>query len=205
MSRYVVGMKQPTTSCPQLWLFSPYFISQPMMNIEVVFFINYSSWRSVLMMDNTFPIKNTLKLVLILLQLFHTTFGRGEPGTFYWDNWVFISGSQLQMNDSSPLMTILRKSGSLIVVRIKSLAIVAQCSFCSSSKSCGTNFASTRFMLKSCIKISDIVDFQNPQISFQFLHCQSLIFVDCGCTHSTLSGVLLVAGLPEHRSLSTDS
>ena len=39
------------------------------------------------------------------------------------------------------------------------------------------NFATTRFMPRSCIKISDTVVF--GQISFWFSHCQSLIFADC--------------------------
>ena len=54
-------------------------------------------------------------------------------------------------------MTFLRKSGSLVVVWIKSLATEAQCFFCSDSRSHRTNFATTHFMSRSCIKISDRV------------------------------------------------
>ena len=64
----------------------------------------------------------------------------------------------------------LRKSGSLFVVWMRSLAIAAPCSSCSGSRSHGTNFATTHFMPKPCV---------NPQISFSFSHCQSPMFVDC--------------------------
>ena len=51
MSRHVVLMKLPITSCPQLWLFLSYCISQPMKNIKVVLLINwpegaYSWWTT---------------------------------------------------------------------------------------------------------------------------------------------------------------
>ena len=52
------------------------------------------------------------------------------------------------------------------------------CSFCSGSRSHGTNFATTRFMPRSCVKISDTVVFGIPR-SASSSRCQSLIFVDC--------------------------
>ena len=58
------------------------------------------------------------------------------------------------------------------------LLTAVRCSFCSGSRSCRTNFATTCFMPRSCVKISHS-SFQNPQISFQFSHCQLPIFVDC--------------------------
>ena len=60
-------------------------------------------------------------------------------------------------------MNFLRKSGSLVTVWIKSLATAARCSFCSGSRSCKTNFATTRFMSRSCVKISDTVVFTIPR------------------------------------------
>ena len=78
-------------------------------------------------------------------------------------------------------MTFLRKSGSLLVVWIKSLAPTAQCSFCSGSKSHKTNFVITHFMPRSCDKIhrvtSDIVVFGIPNQLLVLALC--LIFVDC--------------------------
>ena len=46
--------------------------------------------------------------------------------------------------------------------------------------------------------------FWNPQISFQFSHSR-WSWLTADCTPSTFSGDLLVAGLSEHGSLSTDS
>ena len=102
-------------------------------------------------------------------------------------------------------MTFLRKSGSLLVVWIKLLTTAVWCSFCSSSRSHRTNFAMKHFMPRSCVKVSDTVVFGVPRSasSSHTVGRQSLLIA--ACTHSTFSGVLLVGGLPEHGSLSTDS
>ena len=63
---------------------------------------------------------------------------------------------------SSLVMIFLRKSGSLVVVWIKSLTITAWCSFCPGSRNHRTNFARTYFMTKSYIKILDTVVFGVP-------------------------------------------
>ena len=102
-------------------------------------------------------------------------------------------------------MIFLRKSGPLEAFWIKSLATTARCSFCSGSRGHGTNFAMTCFMPRSCVKILDTVVFGIPRsasISCT-VSCQSLLIA--AHTHSTFSGVLFVAGLPEHGSLRTDS
>ena len=54
------------------------------------------------------------------------------------------------------------------------------------------------------MKISDTVVLESPD-QLLVLTLSVLIFVDAARTRSTFSGVLLVAGLPEHGSLSTDS
>ena len=51
-------------------------------NIEVVLHVNYLVHRGILMMDNSFPIKQHLNMVLILLQLCCTFFRR--EGAFHW-------------------------------------------------------------------------------------------------------------------------
>ena len=56
MSRRVVIMKLPITSCPLLWACSLCCISQLTKNTEVVL-INCLAWRGILMMNNTFHIK----------------------------------------------------------------------------------------------------------------------------------------------------
>ena len=102
-------------------------------------------------------------------------------------------------------MTSLRKSGSLVAVWIKSLATAARCSFCSGSRSCGINFATTHFMPRSCVKFSDMVGFGIPRSASNSHTVSCLSFLIAACTCSTFSGVLLVGGLPERGSLSTDS
>ena len=112
-----------------------------------------------------------------------------------WDNYASVPFK---------VMT-LRKSGSLVAIWIKSLATAAQCSCGSGSRSCGKNFPMTCFMPRPCVKISDAVVFGMPRSDSgsHTVSCQSWMIA--ACTHSTFSGVLLVAGLPECGSLSTDS
>ena len=102
-------------------------------------------------------------------------------------------------------MSFLRKSGSLVVVWIKSLATAAWCSFCSGNRSLRKNFATTHCMPRSCVKISDTVVSGTPRSasSSHTVSHQSLLIA--ACTHSTFPGVLIVAGLPEHGSLPTGS
>ena len=61
-------------------------------------------------------------------------------------------------------------------------------SFCSGSRSCGTNFATTRFMPRSCSKISDTAVFGSPR-SAPSSHRQLPVFVDCSlCMFNILRG-----------------
>ena len=103
------------------------------------------------------------------------------------------------------VMTFLRKSGSLVALWIKSLATAARWSFCSGSRSHGTSFATTCFTPKSCIKISDTVVFGIPRSASGSYPVSHWFLLIAAHKHSTFSGVLLVAGLLEHGSLSTDS
>ena len=83
-------------------------------------------------------------------------------------------------------------------IGVKSLATAALCSFSSSSRSHGMNFAMTYFMPRSYMKTSDTVAFAIPRSasSSHTVRRQSLLIA--ARTRSTFSGVLLVAGLPEH-------
>ena len=123
-----------------------------------------------------------------------TSFGTTEPS--FWDH-------SHKPTDSSLVMT-LRKSGSLVAVQIKSLATAIQCSLCSSSRSYRTNIATMHFMPWSCVKISDTV-FGIPRSVSSSCTGSHWSLLIAACIHSTFSGVLLVAGLPEYGSLSTDS
>ena len=75
-------------------------------------------------------------------------------------------------------MNFLRKSGSLVAVWIKSLATAAQYSFCSGSRSHGTNIVMTHFMQRSLVKILDTVVFKSPD-QLLVLTLSVTIFVDC--------------------------
>ena len=101
-------------------------------------------------------------------------------------------------------MTFLRKSGSLLAVSSKSCATASWNSFCCRDRRRGTNFAATRFLPRSSVKICETIVRGIPRSSNSrtVSHRFSLI---AARTISTFSGVLLVEGLPERRSLSTDS
>ena len=111
-----------------------------------------------------------------------------------WNLFSFKGDFNFGKNQKSQVA----KSSSLVAVWIKSLATAAQCSFYSGSRNCGMIFA-TCFMARSCVKISDSVSFGIPRSASS--HLSLLIAAP---THSTFLGVL-VAGLPEHGSLTTDS
>ena len=66
-------------------------------------------------------------------------------------------------------------------------------------------FATTHFMPRSCVKISDTVVFGIPRSASISRTVSRQSFLISARTHSAVSGVLRVAGLPEHGSLSTDS
>ena len=94
---------------------------------------------------------------------------------------------------------------SLVVVWIKSLATEVQCSFCSISRSHGMNFTMTRFMPRSYVKILDTVGFGISRSASKSRTVSHRSLLIAAHTWSTFLGVMLVAGLPECGSLSTDS
>ena len=75
----------------------------------------------------------------------------------------------------------------------------------SGSRSRGTNFAITHFMPRSCLRILDTVVFGIPTSASISCIVSHWFLCIAAHTHSTFSGVLLVAGLPECGSISTDS
>ena len=97
-----------------------------MKNIKVVLLINCLVWSGVLDLDNTFPIKNTVIVALILLRLCPAFFGCGEPATSIGKTGPSFLDHSHSSTILSVVMTFLRKSGSLVVVWIKSLANAAQ-------------------------------------------------------------------------------
>ena len=101
-------------------------------------------------------------------------------------------------------MTFTGKSGFLLAVSSKSCATAARNSFCSHDRSRGTNFAATRFLPRSSVKICETIVHGIPRSSNSHTVSCQFSFI-AARTLSTFSGVLLVEGLPECRSLSTDS
>ena len=67
------------------------------------------------------------------------------------------------------------------------------------------SFAIIHFLPRSWIKISDTGVFGTPRSASSSCTVSHRSLLIAACTHSTFSGVLLGAGLPEHGSLSTDS
>jgi hypothetical protein len=86
-------MKLLVTTCPQLWPFSSYCNPQLARNFDVVLLIYSLTWRSVLVVDNTFMIKKTVNRVLMLLEFFCACFECGGSHDFHWEDWAFVSGS----------------------------------------------------------------------------------------------------------------
>ena len=198
-------MKLPVTPCPQLRLFSSYYVPHLAKNFDVVLLICSLAWRSVLVLDNSFMIKKTVNMVLTLVRLCRTFFECGHSGDFHWEDCVFVSQSCPQTHDSSPVITCLRKSGSLLEVSSKSCATSARNSFCSCDRSCRTNFATTRFMPSSSVKISEttVHGITRSSSNSRTVNRQFLLIAAYMC--SIFLGVLHVAGLPEHGVLSLDS
>ena len=64
-------------------------------------------------------------------------------------------------------------------------------------RNCGTNSATTCFMPKFCVKISDTVIFVTPRSASSSCTVSHRSWLTAARTHSTFAGVLLVAGLPE--------
>ena len=75
----------------------------------------------------------------------------------------------------------------------------------SGSRSCGTKFAGKGFVLRSYIKISDTGVFGIPRSASGSRTVSLWSVLTAARTRSTVSSVLLAAGLPECGSLSTDS
>ena len=88
---------------------------------------------------------------------------------------------------------------------LNQIASKCRCPFCSGSRSHRINFARTRFKPRSCIKISDTVVLGIPRSASSSCRVSHQSLSIATLTHLTFSDVLLVEGLPEHGSLSTDS
>ena len=102
-------------------------------------------------------------------------------------------------------MTFLGKSRSFIAVSSKSYATSASNSFCSCGKCRGTNFATTRFLPRSSVKISETIVHGIPSASSHSRTVIRRFSLIAARTLLTLSDILLVEGLPERGSVFMDS
>ena len=183
MGRCIVMMTMPVITYPQ---FSSYCFSQPLTNFNVVLFCYCLTWRSIFVVNNTFIIKML--------------------STWPWHYSDFVASS----SDVAKKATSTEKLGfcfrvmainpqlissydlfeeMCITVR-KSTATSAQNSFCCCDLSCGTSFATTCFIPRSCIKICETIVCGIPRSSNSCTVNRWFLFI-APCTHSKCSGVLL--------------
>jgi len=146
-------MQLPVFCRPEVWSFAPNCITESAENLLIVLFCHCLSYRCVFVMHNSMDIKEH-SITLILLHTCRAFFGLGDSGCFHCDDCAFVSGSYLYTHDSSPVITVFRNSGSVLVVSSRSCATSTRSSFCSADSSLGTNFAATLRMFKSARKIS---------------------------------------------------
>ena len=85
----------------------------------------------------------------------------GEVGLFHWLEACLVSGSYAWHQLLSPVMTLERKFGSLSIWFFNSWHKVKRVFFWSCVSRWGTNFAATRLMFKSTVKIR----WQEPQLT----------------------------------------
>ena len=175
-------------------------------NIAIVILINCLAWTNILRMDNTFWIKK--KHTQLMWSWSGHDFAMASSGMEnQWTSGGMTGPSFLDHSHRPMIHLCLWPSWGnliLVVVWIKSLATAAW-SFCSGSRSHRLNFATTHFMPRSCIKTSDTVVLGIPWSASSSCTVSHRSLLIAACTCSTLSGVLLVAGLPEHGSPSADS
>ena len=146
-------MQRPAFHCPEVWSSAPNCITESAENLLIVLFRHCLSYRCVFMMHNSTDIKEH-SITLILLCTCRALFGLGDSGCFHCDDCAFVSGSYPYTHVSSPVITMFRNSGSVLVVSSRSCATSTRSSFCSADSSLGTNFAATLRMFKSARKIS---------------------------------------------------
>jgi len=149
--------------------------------------------------------KKHMSIDLILDLLILAFLGWGEFAVCYSRLWHFVSGSYSKINDSSPVITWLKNSGSLSrrsrISRHPSLRLV----FCSVVRFFGTILAHTFLMYKSCVKIWWTVNQFKFNSLLIILNVTRRYDLTRDLTLSTLSSVFEVEGLPAWGSSCTCS
>jgi len=143
-------------------------------------------------------------MTFVLLRTWRPFFGRGDEGPFYCDDCCFVCGSYPYTQDSSPVTMFLWNCTSSHERSNKSPAIVWRCSRWSSVSKRGTNFAHTRFMCRSSVKIASHEPTEILQTSAISRTVSLLLLRTIVLTLAIISSFLDVYGRPERGSLSTE-
>ena len=126
-------------------------------------------------------------------------FGFGNDGHLHWRLWHLVSGSYSKIQDSSPVMTLCSKSGSVWRCSRLSWHTFTRRFFWSSSRSFGIIFAQIFRIPKSSMIIFHMLSrlISSSSAIIRTVNQRSPHTI---CfTRSTLSAVLLVEGLPHLR------
>ena len=124
----IVMMQLPVCRRPEVWSFAPNCITESAENLLIVLFCHCLSYRCVFVMHNSTVIKEH-SFTLILLCTCLAFFGLGDSGCFHCDDCAFVSGSYPYTHVSSPVITVFRNSGSVLVVSSRFFATFWKASF----------------------------------------------------------------------------
>lgn len=185
-------MKDPVSTNPQLRPFYSHCIPQTAKNFDVILLRYCLALRSELVVDTTMILKkhcqHDLDFALTLSCLLRTWRRRWLPlarlGFCFWVIAVdprLISGYYF-----------FRKSESFVAAWSMSCEVLARNSFCSKVRRRETNFAATRFMPRSFVKISETPVSRIPRSSSNYRTVNRRFSLIAVFTRSTFSGVLLV-------------
>ena len=172
--------------------------------IQETLLIYCLSWRDKLPEHYPINIKKEINIVLTLAWTCHALFGLSDFGDLDWHDCCFDSGSQQWHQPSSPVITFVRNWGSYLSSSYKSQQTFTCLFFCSSVRRRGTNFATTRFIIKSSIKMHWHELRDTPFISEFSSMVRRRFARTAWWTFSTFSSVLLMEGWPQLHWFSTD-
>jgi len=123
-------------------------------------------------------------------------FGRNDDAVFHWEDICYVSGSYPQTQLLSPVITEDMKLGSFWACSWRSVQIDTRLSFCSAIRTRGTNFADTRLICSSSVRIFWHVPhaIATSSATSLIVRCRSAQMISH--TRATVSSVLEVDGLP---------
>ena len=164
-----------------------------------------SCWHKFLVDDPLTFKKKQMSIDLILDLLILAFLGQGDFAVCYSRLWRLVSGSYSKIHNSSPVITILKNSGSLWRRSTRSSHTSLRLAFCSVVRFFGTILAHTFLMSKSCVKIWWTVNRFKFNWLLIILNVNRRAALTRYLTLSTLSSVFEVEGLHARGSSSTCS